>query len=177
MAPDAGGVVPSYEVTITVNGGVTGTDITTESFYTVSAAVGDQVSIAVQAVNPVYTSNQGPVSTASNTIKLLDATADEDADGQSNVDEDEAGTNPFDNSSVFKATEVIQNGADNDIGFSSVAGRYYHLETSLDLGITDAWAIVQGNAIASSSTMSLTHTGGNDGSSRFYRVRVTKSAL
>ena len=139
VAADAGGVVPSYAVTVTVNGSVTGTFVTTDSSYTVSASAGDQVSISVQAVNPHVTSNTGPASTQSNTVKALLASADEDGDGRNNADEDAAGTNPLDSTSVFVATSIVTNGADYDITFSTIAGRYYHLETSTDMGATDAW--------------------------------------
>jgi len=174
---DAGGVVPSYEVTVTVNGAVTGTFITTDSTYTASGAIGDQVSITVKAVNPNMPANQGPASVASNTVKLLDATSDEDQDGQNNAAENEAGTNPFDKTSVFKVIDATPNGTDTQVTFTSVVGRYYHLESSLDLGVTDPWLIVQGNIQAVSTNTSITHNGGNTDPKRFYRVRVTESIL
>jgi len=172
---DAGGVVPSYEVSVTVNGVVVGTLITEDSAYTVSASVGDEVSVTVKAVNPNDSSRQGPASVASQTVKILDGASDDDSDGQSNEDEDAAGTNPFDNSSVFKTTSISTNGADYDIAFSAVVGRFYHLETSTDLGESDAWSVVNGNNLASGTLMILTHTGGASDVRRFYRVRVTKT--
>jgi glycosidase len=174
VAADAGGVVPSYEVTVTINGSVTGTFITTESSYTVIASIGDQVSVSVKAVNPDYTSNTGPASTQSNTVKALLATADEDGDGRNNADENAAGTNPLDSASVFAATSIVANGDDYEVTFSTVAGRYYHLEASTDLGDTDAWTIVDGNALADDTSMTLTHTDGSGEARRFYRVRVTE---
>ena len=173
---DSEGVVPSYEVTVTVNGSIIGTFITTESTYTVTATEGDQVSITVQAVNPDYPSNQGPASAASNTVKLLDPAADEDADGQSNAKEHAAGTNPLDNASVFKTASVVVNGNDYEVSFNTGPGRYYHLETSTDLGIANPWTVVEGNHLAAGATMTLTHTGGAVGPRRFYRVRVTETA-
>lgn len=174
VAADAGGVVPSYEVTVTVNGSVTGTFITTDSQYTVMAAEGDEVSISVKAVNPEITSNAGPASTSSTTVSLLTASADEDADGQSNAAEDAAGTDPFDNASVFKITASSVSGADVQITVSSVIGRYYRLETSTDLGITDDWTPAGPDVLATGVSTILTHAGGATGDENFYRIRVTK---
>ncbi|MCP5537070.1 MAG: hypothetical protein H7A51_12695 [Akkermansiaceae bacterium] len=177
VAADSGGVVPSYAVTVTVNGSVTGTFLTTESSYTVSGSIGDQVSVSVKAVNPHDTSNAGPASTQSNTVKALLATADEDGDGRNNADEEAAGTNPLDPASVFVTTSIVANGADYEITFSTVADRYYHLESSTDLGAADAWTVVDGNSLATGTSMTLTHTGGSAGPRRFYRVRVTETPL
>ena len=174
---DAGGVAPSYEVTVTVNGGVTGTFITQDSHYTVSASLGDNVSISVRAVNPNETGNKGPSSTQSNTVVLLDGAADTDGDGQNNARENAAGTNPMDKNSVFVTTTVVANGNDYDVSFTTVAGRYYHLETSTDLGVTDAWMPVDENNLAAGTSMTLTHTNGATGTRRFYRVRVTEAML
>ena len=173
VAADGGGVVPSYSVTVTVNGSVTGTFVVTESTYTVSGSAGDQVSISVKAVNPHVTSNTGPASTQSNTVKALLATADEDGDGRNNADENAAGTNPLDSASVFVTTSIVVNGPDYDVTFSTVIGRYYHLETSTDLGNIDSWTIVDGNSLATGSSLTLKHMGGTTGARRFYRVRVT----
>ena len=177
VASDAGGVVPSYAVTVTINGSETGTFITTESTYTVTASIGDQVSVSVKAVNPDYPSNAGPASTSSNTVKALLATADEDGDGRNNASEEAAGTNPLDAASVFVTKSIVANGADYDVTFSTVIGRYYHLETSSDLGDTDSWTIVDGNSLAAGASMTLKHTGGSAGMRQFYRVRVTEAPL
>ena len=175
VAADAGGVVPSYAVTVTINGSETGTFITTQSTYTVTASIGDQVSVSVKAVNPDYPSNAGLASTQSNTVKTLLATADEDGDGRNNASEEAAGTNPLDSASVFVTTSIVVNGPDYDVTFSTVIGRYYHLETSTDLGDTDNWTIVDGNSLATGSSLTLKHMGGTTGARRFYRVRVTKA--
>ena len=175
VAADAGGVVPSYAVTVTINGSETGTFITTQSTYTVTASIGDQVSVSVKAVNPDYPSNAGLASTQSNTVKTLLATADEDGDGRNNASEEAAGTNPLDSASVFVTTSIVVNGPDYDVTFSTVIGRYYHLETSTDLGNIDSWTIVDGNSLATGSSLTLKHMGGTTGARRFYRVRVTKA--
>ena len=65
-------------------------------------------------------------------------------------------------------------GGDSEVTFSSVTGRYYHLEVSDDLGVTDAWTSVAGNYQAVGNFSTLTHQGGGGGDERFYRVTVTK---
>jgi glycosidase len=177
VAADAGGVVPSYAVTVTINGSETGTFITTQSTYTVTASIGDQVSVSVKAVNPDYPSNAGLASTQSDTVKTLLATADEDGDGRNNASEEATGTNPLDSASVFVTTSIVVNGPDYDVTFSTVIGRYYHLETSTDLGNIDSWTIVDGNSLATGASMTLKHTGGSASVRRFYRVQVTETAL
>ncbi len=157
VGADAGGVVPSYEVTVTINGNPAGSYITTDSQYTVSANVGDQVSIVVRAVNPDAHDNKGPASPSSETVKLLAADGDEDGDGQSNAKEDAAGTNPLDNTSKFVTTAIAVNGNDYEVSFTTVAGKFYHLETSTDLGLTDPWTPVASNNQATGTTMTLTH--------------------
>jgi len=110
-------------------------------------------------------------------VKLLSADGDEDGDGQSNAAEDIAGTNPLDPDSVFKTTAIDIGGTDVLVTCTSVAGRYYHLESSLDLGLTDSWAPVVANHLATGPNTTLVHASGNTGARRFYRVRVSREAL
>lgn len=139
VAADAGGVVPHYEVTVTINGSSAGTFITTSSDYEIDAQEGDEVSIIVKAVNPDYTSNAGPSSTASDTVSLLAANGDEDGDGMTNGDEDIAGTNPMDNASRFEITsQTIETNGDVTITWDVVAGRSYTIQSRTDLA-TGTW--------------------------------------
>ena len=101
VAPDAGGVIPHYEVTPYINSITQTTVIVTVSEYTMTASESDLVAISVKAVNPEVPSNAGPSSVASANIQLLPAAMDEDGDGMSNADEDSAGTNPLDNLSLI----------------------------------------------------------------------------
>ena len=105
---------------------------------------------------------------------LLAFRGDEDGDGRSNGDEDIAGTDPLDGASAFQVISVMVVGGDSEVTFSSVAGRYYHLEVSDDLGVTDAWTSVTGNYQAVGNSSTLSHEGGGEGDERFYRVKVTK---
>jgi hypothetical protein len=139
VAPDAGGVVPHYEVTPYINSITQPTVITTVSEYTMTASESDLVAITVKAVNPEVPSNAGPSSVASANIKLLPATMDEDGDGMSNGDEDSAGTNPFDNGSNFSvSSQTLENNGDVTITWTPVAGKTYKVQSSLSLA-PDSW--------------------------------------
>lgn len=174
---DSEGVVPHYEVSVIVNSGDPQLFVTTESEFTVTASEGNQVSVSVRAVNPHDNSSKGPTSIQSQGVKLLPANGDEDGDGRTNASEKAAGTNPRDAVSNFVTTTIMANGNDYDVSFTTVAGKYYHLETSTDLGVTDAWTAVDGNNLAAGTGMTLTHANGATGTRRFYRVRVTDAPL
>jgi hypothetical protein len=169
VAADAGGVVPHYQVTVTINGSPAGTFITTLSDYTVIANVGDFVSMKVRAVNPDYTSNAGPESVASASIKLLSATDDADGDGQSNASEDTAGTNPLSAASVLKAIAIVISGNDVNVTVATVVDKTYQLETSTTL--QPPWTPVDAKTAGGPSTI-FKHTGGAGEPKRFYRARV-----
>jgi hypothetical protein len=167
VAADGGGVVPHYEVTVTVNGSSAGTYVVTDSTYSVSASFGDEVSVSVKAVNPDMPANAGPASTVSSTVKLLDPADDEDDDGQSNADEDASGTNPRDSGSVFKLIDgVVQANGDHVLNWTVVAGKTYNVQATNDL-TADDWA---DNVLATGlSVGSFTDT---SGAFRFYRIIV-----
>ena len=60
--------------------------------------------------------------------------ADPDADGHTNLQEFNAGTNPLDPQSVLKVLAVRgAAGAEADVAWSSVAGKRYRIEVSTDL--------------------------------------------
>ena len=112
--------------------------ITTESEYTVTAAESQQVSISVRAVNPNDNSNKGPTSSQSPFVNLISAGNDEDSDGQTNGDEDDAGTNPYDSSSIFEiASQTIAENGDVTITWSPVAEKTYKVQSRTDLAAGD----------------------------------------
>lgn len=134
LPADAGGVVPSYEVSVFVNGAPAGTFITEQSSHTVSAAEGDTVSIEVKAVNPDFTANSGPTSPVSQTVALLDGSADDDGDGQSNADEHAAGSNPLSAASRFEvASNTIGKNGDVTLTWDPVSGKTYATQSKTDL--------------------------------------------
>lgn len=131
---DAGGVVPHYEVIVTVNGIAQSPTIVAASEFTVSASVEDDVSVTVKAVNPDFTSNAGPSSPSSDTVTLLSPEGDVDRDGQSNASEAIAGTNPLDAQSFFRvASNTIELGGNFTLTWDVVDGRTYAVETSTTL--------------------------------------------
>jgi hypothetical protein len=131
--------VPHYEVTPYINSITQATIITTVSEYTITASESDLVAITVKAVNPEVPSNAGPSSVASANIKLLPAAMDEDGDGMSNSDEDNAGTNPLDNGSNFSvSSQTLENNGDVTITWTPVTGKTYKVQSSLSLA-PDSW--------------------------------------
>lgn len=131
LTADSAGVVPHYEVSVIINSADPVTFITTESEYTVSAAEGNQVSVSIRAVNPHDNSNKGPISSQSQTIKLLSSDGDEDQDGKNNADEKTAGTNPRDNNSNLQVVESVVNATDQfTLSWASVLGITYGVQSS-----------------------------------------------
>lgn len=166
VAADAGGVTPHYAVEVFVNGVSTGTVITPESDYAVSATVGDEVSVRVSAVNPEQPAHAGPVSPQSDSIQLLDPDGDEDDDGHRNDDEAAAGTNPLDGDSVFRlVTATPQANGDREITWTTVSGKTYDVQATGDLAADD-WSI-----IATELTTG-TFTDDSPETPRFYRIVV-----
>ncbi len=171
LPADDGGVVPHYEVTVTVNGTPSGTFIATESRTTVTATPGDKVSITVKAVNPDANDNSGPSSSPSPTVTLLDPAQDEDGDGQSNGNEDVAGTDPFSSSSIFRATAVSSSPAQTLITVATVPGKTYQLETNALLD-GSSWIPVGEKVTADSASTIFTAPGSSSSDKRFYRARI-----
>ena len=166
---DSEGVVPSYRVNVTVNGVTTSTFNTTNPAYTFSGTVGDRVSVSVQAVNPDDTTSAGPVSTTSATIQTLSPTGDQDGDGASNLAENQAGTNPLDNASVFKIMGISTGNSQSTVTWASVVGKSYVVESSSDL--TQGFTPLSGTITATqtqSSYIDMTSTGAR----KFYRVKL-----
>lgn len=166
VAADAGGVVPHYEVIVTVNGSPVSTNITTDSEYEVTASEGDTVSITTRAVNPDDNSNAGPSSTASDTVNLLNASADQDGDGQTNGDEDVAGTNPLSSGSVFKMAPATVEPSGVTITWDAVTGRTYSVQTTPAL-TPASWTTVTNN-LTSGNWIDANASETN----KFYRIEV-----
>ncbi len=167
LGADAGGVVPHYQVNVTINGNPAGSFVTASSQYAVTAAPGDVVSITVRAVNPNFVANAGPTSSASQSVKLLAAAGDEDGDGQSNQIEHTAGTNPLDPGSRFQVASTTRSvNGDITITWTPVSGRTYAIEASTTLD-ANSWSTV------ATGLTSGTWTDPNPSAARkFYRIVV-----
>lgn len=114
----------------------------------------------------------GPYSEASAAVENLDPAGDRDNDGRTNVEEDTAGTDPFDAGSRFEVTGVARVGNDVTVTVSSVPGRIYQLETSTTLQ-TGSWDPVGDPVPAAGIALTLVHPGGGADPVRFHRVKVT----
>ncbi len=136
VPPDAEGIQPIYKVTYSLNHGPAAFFYTTLTSHTFAINPGTNLSVYVQAVNPndnlSASTPAGPTS-ANSSITVLSAEGDEDGDGRTNAEEDAAGTNPFDPTSVFRITEVTRGGGGLVISWSSVSGRKYQVEGAASL--------------------------------------------
>ena len=171
-ASDPDGGVSGYYVEIRLSPGGQPLLSTTTSNTSVTfenLAFGTVVYALVRQINNAGV--HGPSSGASAAIEALNPAADRDGDGQSNAAEDGAGTNPFDPSSVFKATAIARSGNDIMVTVATVPGMTYQLESSTMLA-ADSWLPVGSPVTASGQTASFIHTGGAGNTRRFYRVRA-----
>ncbi|MEI8341411.1 MAG: hypothetical protein WCH43_07765, partial [Verrucomicrobiota bacterium] len=173
-APDSEGIVPCYNVTVTINGSntqtVTGLSGTA---YTVTGLLpGQTVSISVTTANPSDPTKTGPGSVASHSLNILDPNGDADGDGMSNVAEDIAGTNPLDSASVFRVATISRSGGSVVISWSSVTGKTYVVQTTTSLSSPGSWTDLSGSSTPGTGG-NVSYTDNNaTGTSRFYRVRI-----
>ena len=100
-----------------------------------------------------------------------DAAADPDGDGNSNIHEYIAGTNPLDSSSGFHVSKLDFQPAIH-IEWSSIPGRRYAVETSADLA---TWTTAPGfGAVTAVSGSTSVNLPADDSSQRFFRVRAAR---
>ena len=94
-----------------------------------------------------------------------------------NANEDTAGTDPLDRTSRFAITQVSPAAGQVSLSFPTVAGRYYHIQSTTTLG---TWAAedepTATNRLATGSSMTFIDI--NPGSQRkFYQAAVTRSPI
>jgi hypothetical protein len=140
-----------------------------ETTKSVTVPYGTTLYAHVQQINNagIY----GPYSSASASVLVLDPTADEDGDGQSNGSEHSAGTNALDSNSLLKVTANFFSGNDALITVATVIGKTYQLETSISLA-NGSWSPIGDPVTATGLTTDFTHPDGAGDPKRFYRVRV-----
>ena len=128
------------------------------------------ISSATPGQSDVDSPNPASATTA---VKLLAAAGDEDGDGENNLDEDTAGTNPLAAASVFRVSGVSRAGGQLQVSFQSVAGKTYQLETSTSLA-PGSWEELGEPLTATddSAMIEVSLAGGG----RFYRVKVVSSS-
>ena len=138
--------------------------------YTISnATLGQTLYARVDAINNAGI--EGPLSTVSSAVPVLDPNGDADGDGVSNAAEDLAGTNPLDPTSVFHVQSVTRSASSNavQITWSSVAGKRYEVDFSPDL-ITGTYTAISSTITATGSTTSFSHQPTT--AAGFYRVKI-----
>jgi hypothetical protein len=99
------------------------------------------------------------------------AGGDADGDGLTNLQEQNAGTNPMDGNSVLRVVSVEYNGATVNVRFTSVAGRTYRVETSNQL-TSGSWSVVVDDLPGINDVLQVTDFGSGAAGHRFYRVRL-----
>lgn len=99
-----------------------------------------------------------------------DPNADNDGDGQSNLSEYLAGTNPTSAASVLRIVSATRDGSGFTLAFSSVAGKKYRIEYRDSLAAGSIWQTLQTNISGNGGIVSIVDPGAP--STRFYRVLV-----
>jgi hypothetical protein len=163
---DGEGVTPCYKVTVTINGNPT-SFVTCSTSTTINGAPGQTASVVIQTVNPNDNSMTGPTSPPT-IVKFIDPNADDDSDGQINSAEDQAGTNPFDPTSVLKLTILIQPDAnDLTLTWQSVVGKKYQVQSAASPGGSYFPASPVVTAVGSTTSRTVTLA-----DNKFYRVVI-----
>lgn len=103
------------------------------------------------------------------TVGSNDSALDADGDGQNNLAEYQAGTDPQSSASVFSVTSMSAPAAGQvTISWNAVAGKTYQISTSTDL---NQWTNT-GSPVSAGSTGTASATINATGGHRFYRVSV-----
>jgi hypothetical protein len=100
-----------------------------------------------------------------------DAAADNDQDGQTNLQEYLAGTDPNLASSVFQVVSIRVEGGDVMLRFHTVAGRTYRVERTSNLN-THTWTIIAPNLHGTGTDLEITDADVASSGTAFYRVSV-----
>jgi PKD repeat protein len=104
------------------------------------------------------------------------ANADPDGDGQNNLAESQAGTDPTNGASAFRIIEIESEGNDVLLTWTTVGGKKYAVQSVTGGDYTNAFIEFAPAFIApgtGESTFSVIHLGGaTNAPSRFYRIRL-----
>ena len=153
-ATDPDGLQWTYKITFNFNN-QNFVVYTTSTSYTFMVNAG-LLSVSVQAINPNEDLNANPPSSpASPTsfIKVLNAADDEDGDGQNNGNENFAGTNPLDPTSVLRITDIsFPTIGQIKLIWTSVPGETYRIQGASSPGGTYMFLGGQFPASAGSTT-------------------------
>jgi hypothetical protein len=105
------------------------------------------------------------------------ALGDPDADGQGNLAEHQAGTDPQSDASVFRLLSAAVTGQDVRLEWTAVGGHSYVVQMATDStgGISDTFTDLSGVITVGGlgeQTASYTHLGGAASLGAYYRVRL-----
>lgn len=97
--------------------------------------------------------------------------SDPDSDGLTNLQEQNAGTNPLDAASVLRIVRVEFTGSEVNLGFTSIAGKTYRVEAANALA-PNAWTVVADNVPGIDDVLQISDFDNGGSGQRFYRVRL-----
>jgi uncharacterized protein (DUF1800 family) len=100
----------------------------------------------------------------------INPSGDDDRDGQSNLAESQAGTNPFDATSVLKLTRIIVSGGSVTLNWTSSVGQLYQVQSSASL-TNPSWQNLGTPFVGTGQEM--TATLGINLGAKFFRVAVS----
>ena len=103
-----------------------------------------------------------------------DGSTDSDNDGETDLAEFKAGTNPADANSVFKGTAVttLADGSAT-LKWASVAGKVYKVEFKDDLNEA-SWSTLNSAVTAAAESTEITDQNAGGSSHRYYRIQVAE---
>jgi hypothetical protein len=136
----------------------------------VTTAVGDIISVIVQAINPLDYSRIGAVTAVGAATTVLDAQEDPDLDGMNNGAEELAGTDPFDAKSALNVGIARMGGGSIALNWPSVPGKSYRVQWCDNLAT--AFTVTGQSTVipASSGTTTMWTDQDPSASNRFYRI-------
>ena len=168
-SPD--GLAALYRVVVNKNGGTT-TSLTPLTEITISGAIGDQISVSVQALHSLDFTQASSAGTASLTNTFLSPAADQDGDGMINSAEEIAGTNPMNPQSVFQVSQLQPGTGTMTLTWQSAPGKTYQVQWTENLS-SASFSALQSAMVSASAGSTTSWTDPNPGSSRrFYKVIV-----
>ncbi|MGI8436367.1 MAG: thrombospondin type 3 repeat-containing protein, partial [Chthoniobacterales bacterium] len=102
----------------------------------------------------------------------LNPTVDTDGDGQSNLAESRAGTNPFDATSVFKVTQVSVAGGNVTLKWTTTAGQRYQVQTTANL-VAPTWQDLGTPFVGTGAVMTASFGLSNGEQQKYFRITVS----
>ena len=141
-------------------------------FYNLQSNLTDSVGDGIpDAWRAQYFPDVDPTGTTTNNLSCT--TCDPDGDGQDNLQEYLAGTDPTNSASALRITAVARIGADIQVSFTSVNGKFYTLKHCDSLG--NAWTIIVDNIPGNDGIQQAIDIGGAGRARAFYRVQLIQS--